>query len=549
MMTRVLRVVLAQIDTEVGDLAGNLDRARAAIRAGADLGAHLVVLPELTLSGYPPEDLLLRPDFLAAGRDALESLARDVTGVAAVVGVAEGDGMGPTSNAVALLAGGRIDAVYRKHCLPNYGVFDEARYFRPGDEVRVVDVAGVRVGLTICEDIWVADGPVPATVRAGAEVIVNASASPYSSGKPEVRERLFAALAREVERPLLVTNLVGGQDELVFDGTSVAFDGRGEVTHRARSFVEDLLVVDVPVEAGGADSTTLPPVPRTADATLSREAELWEALRLGTGDYVRKNGFERVVLGLSGGIDSALVAALAADALGPAQVVGVAMPSRFSSEGSVTDARTLATNLGIELREIAIGDVYDATLDALAPHFEGTAFGLAEENLQARIRGNLLMALSNKHGWLVLVTGNKSEAAVGYSTLYGDTAGGFAPIKDVMKTDVYALCRHRNRAAEVIPRAILEKPPSAELRPDQTDQDSLPPYEVLDPILRAYVEEDRSLDDIVSLGFPRETVAEVVRLVDRAEYKRRQTPPGIKITGRAFGKDRRLPITSRWRPS
>jgi NAD+ synthase (glutamine-hydrolysing) len=320
------------------------------------------------------------------------------------------------------------------------------------------------------------------------------------------------------------------------------------ITHRARQFEEELLLVDVPVRSGGDDLASLPPIARPRLEGLSREAEMWAALRLATRDYVRKNGFETVLIGLSGGVDSALVAAIAADALGPDHVEGVAMPSRFSSEGSLTDARELARRLGIGIREIPIGGAFEATLEALAPSFAGTGFGLAEENLQARIRGNLLMALSNKHGWMVLVTGNKSESAVGYSTLYGDTAGGFAPIKDVMKTDVYALATHRNRTSEVIPRSILTKPPSAELRPDQTDQDSLPPYEVLDPILRAYVEEDRSLDEIVALGFPRETVVEVVRMVDRAEHKRRQTPPGVKITARAFGKDRRVPITSLWRP-
>jgi NAD+ synthase (glutamine-hydrolysing) len=541
-MSTSLKVALAQINTTVGDVAGNAARASRAIAEARSAGADVVVLPEATLPGYPPEDLLLKPSFVAAGWAALEALAADVRGITALVGVIESD-RGRLHNAAALVTDGRAEIVHRKHALPNYGVFDEARYFAPGIESTPVSIRDVPVGVTICEDIWVEDGPGDALAARGARVILNLSASPYAVGKPAERERLFTALARRARCHVLVTNLVGGQDELVFDGTSLQIGPDGAVWARGASFEEEMLVVDVPV---GLGSTPIAPDTPVREP-LSGVAETYAALTLGTRDYVRKNGFERVVIGLSGGIDSALTAAIAVDALGPEAVTGVYMPSRFSSDESEADARELATRLGIEWRVIPIGPVYDAFLEVLAEPFAGTPFGIAEENIQARIRGGILMALSNKFGWLVLTTGNKSETAVGYSTLYGDTAGGFAVLKDLYKTGVYAHARVRNERGAVIPERVLTKPPSAELRPDQKDEDSLPPYEELDPILEAYVERDRSVAEIVAHGHEQALVEEIIRLVDQAEYKRRQSPPGVKITPRAFGKDRRVPITSAWR--
>jgi NAD+ synthase (glutamine-hydrolysing) len=565
-----LRIALAQINTTVGDIDGNAARITKAIESAQAAAAQLVVLPELAVPGYPPEDLLLKRHFLAANMRALEGIADGVRDIVALVGYAEADGF--VHNALGVLADGEVKASYTKMLLPNYGVFDERRYFEPGPSPALIDVNGRIVGLTICEDIWFPGPPAAAEALAGAGLIVNASASPYHRGKGVVREReIVAARAREVGAAVALGNAVGGQDELVFDGHSVIVDERGETVARGAQFSEDMVVCDIelppsgverrPAEVpGGMDapiiarlevpepSGTLEPPPLRE--RLSEEAEIYEALKLGLRDYVEKNGFEHVVLALSGGIDSALVALIATDALGPDRVTCVIMPSPHSSEGTQSDARRIASNLGVDVLEIPIADAmrtYGTLLDEAFSRDSGSP-SLAEENVQARIRGNLVMALSNKFGWLVLTTGNKSELSVGYATLYGDMAGGFAVIKDCLKTLVYRLVRYRNELEdrELIPESVLERPPSAELRPDQLDQDSLPPYEVLDRILEAYVEQDKGRDEIAEMGTPADVVDDVIRMVDRAEYKRRQAPPGIKITPKAFGRDRRLPITNRF---
>jgi NAD+ synthase (glutamine-hydrolysing) len=573
---RTFRLALAQLNPTVGDLAGNAAKVVSTLDACRDLAVDLVVFPELMITGYPPEDLLLKPRFISDNRAALVSVLPATRGLAAVVGFVDAAN-GDIYNAAALIADGRLVDIYHKQYLPNYGVFDEDRYFRAGTRTPVYVLGGVTIGLGICEDIWYAAGPATTQALAGAEVILNINASPYHAGKRLFRERMLATRASDNGAIVGYVNMVGGQDELVFDGGSVVFDPEGTVIARARQFVEDLLIVDLDVEGvfrrrlhdprwrklahqteGRVERIVLstepvqrarPPVERRIETPLEPVAEIYQALVTGTRDYVHKNGFQKVVVGLSGGIDSSLTAVIAADALGPENVVGVSMPSRFSSPGSLEDARTLAENLGIELLVIPIEPAFQAMLQMLAGPFEGTPFGLAEENLQARIRGNILMALANKFGYLVLTTGNKSEMATGYATLYGDMAGGFAVLKDVLKTTVYALARYRNACGPrpVIPESVLTKEPSAELRPNQRDTDSLPPYPVLDPILKAYVEEDRSFEEIVGLGFDPETVRRVILMVDRSEYKRRQAPPGVKITPRAFGKDRRLPIANRYR--
>jgi NAD+ synthase (glutamine-hydrolysing) len=528
-----MRVALAQINVTVGDIAGNLERCLSVVASAA--GADVVLLPELALTGYPPEDLLARPDFVARSMEAAREFASRAERCA-LVGYVDRDDRG-LRNAAALVADGRVVATYFKRELPNYGVFDEERYFEPGETDSVVPVAGTACAITICEDIWL-----PGTARrlaaAGAEVILNISASPFHAGKAAERVRMLGDRARDNGVWIAYCNLVGGQDELVFDGRSVVVSPEGTVVADGAPFADDL--VDAALGGPATDGGPLKPI-------LTGPAEVYSALRLGLGDYVRKNGFTDVVLGLSGGIDSALVATIAADALGPERVHGVIMPGRYSSEGSRTDALSLAAALGIDVHELSIEPAFQAYLETLGPTFAGRAADVTEENLQARVRGTLLMALSNKFGWLVLATGNKSELSVGYSTLYGDMAGGFAPIKDVFKTDVYALARWRNSQGEAIPDATLTKPPSAELRPDQTDQDSLPPYDVLDAILRGYVEEDRAIADLADAGHDPDTVARVVRMVDAAEYKRRQGAPGIRVTPKAFGKDRRMPITNRYR--
>ncbi len=566
------RIALAQVDTTVGDLEGNVERIAGRLEEARSAGADLVAFPELAVTGYPPEDLLLKPEFVEANLQAVEALAQQTRGLTAVVGFV--DRTSDLFNAAAVLHDGRLAGIYQKHRLPNYGVFDELRYFRRGRDERVYQVRGAWVGVSICEDIWSPGGPVERMALGGADVVVNLNASPYQREKSALRRRMLSTRASDYGVAIAYVNQVGGQDELVFDGDSVVLDAAGNVVAEATPFTEELLLADVELEQVfrarlhdprrrqlpelELERVVLSPEPPPERAALPPALRLerdpvgdvYNALVTGTRAYVRKNGFQRVVLGLSGGIDSALVATVAADALGADAVTAVALPSRYSSEGSRRDAEAVATALGIDYRVLPIEDVFEATLGTLEEPFRGTEAGIAEENLQARIRGMLLMAFSNKFGWLVLTTGNKSEMATGYATLYGDMAGGFAVIKDVPKTLVYALCRWRNArtpAAPPIPGPILEKAPSAELRPNQKDVDSLPPYEVLDPILEAYVELDWSLKELEAAGFDPEIVRRVLRLVDTSEYKRRQAPPGVKITGRAFGKDRRLPITSRWR--
>ena len=547
-----MRIALAQLAPAVGDIEGNVALVRAAYAAATVRGADLVATTELAITGYPPDDLLLKPAFVDANERGLAELASATGPVPLVVGfverltgvdpeawrpvASEAAGHSPLANAAAVLRSGQVEAVYRKHRLPNYGVFDEARYFHAGTRPLVVDVGGVAVGVTVCEDLWGDGGPVQASGAAGATVVVNLNASPYSRGKREIREGWASHHARRGGLWLAFVNQVCGQDEVVFDGDSFLVSPAGEVVARAAQFAPDLLVVDLDAVSAHPLAPRLEPL-----------AEVYAALVLGTRDYVRRNGFRSALIGISGGIDSALVAAIAADALGPDAITGVAMPSPWSSPGSLVDAKTLAANLGIGWLELPVAGVMDAFTATLADPFAGTEEGIAEENIQSRIRGTLLMALSNKFGDIVLATGNKSEYAVGYSTLYGDMAGGFAVIKDVPKTLVYELARWRNAGGDgPIPQATIDKHPSAELRPDQRDTDSLLPYEVLDPILEALVEQDRSVAGMVAEGYDAGDVREVFRLVARAEYKRRQAAPGVKITPRAFGRDRRLPITQAW---
>jgi len=561
-------------------VGGNAARIRSGIGGARDAGAQLVVFPELAITGYPPEDLLLKSHFLAAVEEELAAIATELEGIVALVGFAERAGGGELHNAAAVLGDGAHLGTYRKMLLPNYGVFDERRYFEPGETPTLIEVGGIRIGLTVCEDIWLPGPPASAASIAGASLIVNLSASPYQRGKPAERERMVQGRAVETRSAYALCNAVGGQDELVFDGHSVIVDAGGETVARAAQFEEELLVADLDLPALGAgteDGTVVrpgsveapviarvacpeprdpAPAPRLAEPLRPEEAEVYSALALGLRDYVGKNGFEHVVLGLSGGIDSALVALIAVDALGPDRVRCVVMPSPHSSDETQVDARQIAENLGSRAYEFQIGSSMDAYAELLNPVFERESPDAGEsssdvtaENLQARIRGNLLMALSNRFGWLVLTTGNKSELSVGYATLYGDMAGGFAVLRDVPKQLVYALVRWRNEkeGRELVPASVLDRAPSAELRPDQLDEDSLPPYEVLDRILEGYVERDLSPDAIAAAdGFDRETVVEVIGMVDRAEYKRRQAPPGIKISPKAFGRDRRLPITNRF---
>ncbi len=565
-----MRIALAQVNPTVGDIQGNAGLVMKAIEEAEAAGADLVALPELVITGYPPEDLLYKTSFVEENLEALEELARRSRRTAAVVGFV--DSRDSLHNAAALIQGGRVVGVYHKHLLPNYGVFDEARYFAPGSGLLMARVAGVRVGVAICEDAWYPDGPVQALGEAGAELVVVINASPYHMAKGEQRRAMLATRAEDAGVALAYVNMVGGQDELVFDGESMVFGPTGRLLARAAQFREDLLLVDLDEEEllrarirdprrrirRGEPSISLaevsaepispkPPLVPEERPRLGPEEEIYRALLVGLADYVRKNGFEKVVVGLSGGIDSSLVATIAADALGPERVLGVSMPSPYTSRESLEDAEEVATRLGIEFRVIPIEEIFSAYLGALKETFAGTPASVAEENLQARIRGNLLMAISNKFGHLVLATGNKSEMATGYATLYGDMAGGFAVIKDVPKTLVYRLARWRNRISPVIPERVLTKPPSAELRPGQRDTDTLPPYDVLDPILEAYVERDVPLAVLARSGFDPATLLRVARMVDSSEYKRRQAPPGVRITPRAFGKDRRLPITNRFR--
>jgi len=573
-----LRVALCQLDVVVGDLAGNAERVLSALERTEEAGADIAVFSELCITGYPPEDLLLKPGFVADNLDVLGKLAARTSRCAAVVGFV--DSGRDLYNAAAVCAHGAVAGVYHKRLLPNYAVFDEQRYFAPGTEpYRLYEIGGVRVGVSICEDVWSPVGPVADQAAGGAELVVNINGSPYYLGRSGERQRMLATRAVDASCAFIYVNQVGGQDELLFDGGSMVLSASGELVAVAPSFAEDVLVVDVPVtEAfrtrlldprGRVTARPLEVVevsgPRTAAdgrparyplrpplaAPLEPSAEVYAALVLGTRDYVHKNGFTDVVLGLSGGIDSSLVACIAADALGPEHVHAVSLPSRFTSEGSNTDAAALARNLGIDRRTIPIEPAYTAILEMLAPSFAGREPDATEENVQGRIRTAMLMALNNKFGWLVLICGNKSELAVGYTTVYGvDMAGGFAVIKDIFKTRVYELARYRNSLGPgdgPIPANVLAKAPSAELRPDQRDDQSLPPYEVLDPLLAAYVEGDHTAEELVAAGFDREMVERIVRLVDAAEWKRRQSPPGVRVTPKAFGKDRRLPITNRYR--
>ena len=564
-----LRVVAAQLNLVVGDLEGNATRILDAYERAEQVGADLVAFPELAITGYPPEDLLLRPAFVAQAGEWLEKVAARTGRAAAVIGFPQPDR--DLYNAAAVCAQGRVLGVYRKHLLPNYAVFDEERYFEPWpSDGPLFVVGGARVAVTVCEDAWSPTGPVLTQAAGGAELVVNINASPYYAGRLRERETMLSTRAADASVPILYVNLVGGQDELVFDGASLLVDGDGQVLARAEQFTEDFLVVDVDVRPafrrraldprGRGRAAPLsevqvsdvrlgePPVVPRVEEPLAPVREVYEALVLATRDYVHKNGFADVLIGLSGGIDSSLVAAVAADALGPEHVVGILMPSRFSSPGSVSDAEALAENLGARTMTVPIEAAHAAFLTMLAEPLGAGGSGLAEENLQARVRGTILMTISNKFDWLVLTTGNKSEMATGYSTLYGDMAGGFAVIKDVPKTLVYALARDRNDRAgrALIPDSVLEKPPSAELRPDQRDSDSLPDYAVLDPIVEGYVEDDRSVGELVEEGHDPEAVRRVAWLVDRNEYKRRQAPPGVRVSPKAFGKDRRLPITNRW---
>ena len=549
---RTFRLAMAQINSTVGDLEGNTQKIIEYIERARDLGADLVAFPELAVTGYPPEDLVFRSQFVRDNLERTREIAAASAGITAVFGFVDDDG--GLRNAAAIARDGALAGIYHKRRLPNYGVFDEARYFIPGSDCPTYEVSGVQVGVNVCEDIWFEeeDDPLMAQCRAGARLIVTINGSPYHAEKLKYRENLASGLASRHGVHLAYVNLVGGQDELVFDGASMVFGPNGEMVTQGSQFEEDLVVVDLELEAASDDATrpTRPAIPTQERGRLDDVGEVYAALVLGTRDYVRKCGFEKALIALSGGIDSTLVATLAVDALGTENVVCVAMPSRFSSEGSVLDAKALTQNLGIELWTLPIEESFDAYLNTLAPPFEGTEWGVAEENIQSRIRGNLIMALSNKFGWLVLTTGNKSEMATGYATIYGDMAGGFAVIKDVPKLLVYKLCEYRNTLgdAPVIPRGVIEKPPSAELRPDQKDADSLPLYETLDPILKAYVEEDSSYDEIIEMGFAEADVRRAITLADRNEYKRRQAPPGIKITPRNFGRDRRMPIANRYRP-
>jgi NAD+ synthase (glutamine-hydrolysing) len=573
-MTR-WRIALTQINTLVGDLEGNARKIEAGIHRAREQGADLVLFPELAVTGYPPEDLLLKPAFLEANLAVVARLACATQGITAIIGFADVDD--DVYNAAAVLHDGVWVHTYHKHYLPNYAVFDEDRYFRRGETVPVYRRDGIPFGVSICEDIWYPAGPPEIqALQGGARLLVNISASPYHAGKSAAREQMLVTRATDNAAVVAFCNLVGGQDELVFDGGSVIIDERGQVIARGAQFAEDFVMADVDLSAvfrrrlhdprrrkAAAAPLTAVPLPglaRVETASPDRQpltshivdplpplAEIYQALVLGTRDYVHKNGFEKVVIGLSGGIDSSLVACIAADALGPENVVGVAMPSRYTSDMSNTDAARLADNLGIDFMTIPIESVFEAYLDVLKTPFAGAAPNVAEENVQARIRGNYLMALSNKFGWLVLTTGNKSEMSAGYATLYGDMAGGYAVIKDVLKMLVYDLSHWRNTQGNVpvIPERCITRPPSAELRPDQKDTDSLPPYEVLDAILQAYVEEDQAPEDIAAF-YDAALVQRVVRMVDRNEYKRRQASPGVRITTRAFGKDRRLPITQRF---
>ncbi len=576
MQQKVLRIALAQINPVVGDFDYNVRKIVEYVRKADECDADIVCFPELIVTGYPPEDLLLKPQFVEDNLKAVGKIAAETKNLKPVLILGFVDAEDDIYNAAAVIHAGSLCGVYRKMFLPNYSVFDEERYFQAGKMPNLFVIDDMRVGVNICEDIWYADGPGLVQALNGADVLINLSSSPYHAGKREQRKKMLSTRASDYATFLAYVNLVGGQDELVFDGGSMIFDGDGNLIAQAKIFEEDLLIADLNLESvlrkrlhdprRRKEKLKVQEIPRIevrkeieggrerikprVEEDLRIEEEIFRALVVGTRDYVRKNGFEKVLIGLSGGIDSSLVAAIAVEALGSENVIGVIMPSRFTSESSVEDAEALARNLGIRTVKVGISRIFDVYLEELKDAFEGRGWDSTEENIQARIRGNILMALSNKFGYLVLTTGNKSEMSVGYATLYGDMAGGFAVIKDVFKTMVYRIARHVNERSgrKIIPKRVFEKPPSAELREGQKDEDDLPPYSVLDPILKAYIEEDKSFHEIVAEGYDEELVKRVIRMVDRNEYKRRQAPPGIKITPRAFGKDRRLPITNRYIP-
>ena len=571
---RKLRLALAQINSTVGDIEGNTEKIISLIKEAKAKDCDIIAFPELAITGYPPEDLLFKTSFIKANLRALEKIANHSRNIISIIGFV--DKNKDIYNAAAVLLDGKVIAKYHKNHLPNYGVFDEVRYFQRGNEISILDINGTKIGLSICEDIWYPENPINIQAIEGASLVININASPYHIGKTKEREDLLKVRARDNNIAIAYVNLVGGQDELVFDGNSIVVGPDGSFIAKADAFKEELLICDIELESvfrmqlkdnrlrnlratyKREERVNVIPVDykfkekvehidQKITLDLTETEEIYNALVLGVRDYIHKNGFEKVVIGLSGGIDSSLTATIAVDALGKDNVKGVLMPSQFTSRESIEDAQELAENLGIETFIFPIKDIFHKYMDILSPVFEGLKWDVTEENLQARIRGNLLMALSNKFGWIVLATGNKSEMSVGYATLYGDMVGGFAVLKDVYKTKVYELAEYRNSISPVIPKRVLEKPPSAELRPNQKDEDELLPYQILDEIIRLYVEEDLSLEEIAARGFDKKSVEKVIRMIDRNEYKRRQAPIGIRITKRAFGKDRRMPITNKFR--
>lgn len=558
-MKKSMRICIAQINCTVGDLDGNARKIIEYLQKAKDLGADIVSFPELAITGYPPEDLLLKEGFVSDNLAAFKRTVKAVNDMVAIVGFVDKAGH-DIYNAAAVIYKGEVKGISHKEILPNYGVFDEKRYFKPGKDSRIFEFGEFIFGMNICEDIWHAEGPVRTQASLGARLILNINSSPYHAGKVKEREDIIRSQARSNNVVISYANLVGGQDELVFDGQSMIVDNTGKVLARAQAFKEDIIAFDVDIEindtkaskkailvSGSRVVRSKPAIAKRDMKPIDPTAEVYQALSLGLKDYVTKNGFKKVVIGLSGGIDSALVAALAADALGKDNVLGIFMPTRYSSTQSETDARAVAANLGIKYTSIPIDHIFKLYLMSLEPHFGGLPKDITEENLQARIRGTVLMSLSNKFGYIVLATGNKSEMSTGYATLYGDMAGGFAVIKDVPKTMVYELVMYRNSLDNVIPESIIAKPPTAELKPDQKDQDTLPSYSLLDEVLKQYVEEDKGYDEIVDMGFNKEVVKKVLGMVDRSEYKRRQAAPGIKITPKAFGRDRRMPITNKYK--